>query len=98
MVSLDEAKWLDLTIDGATKFDGILNLIKGGGGAASAGKIVATASDQMIVIADASKQVENPGRLSPAARGHPFGWQTTKTPSRKPWSGLMSWARSTTLR
>ena len=38
VVSLDEAKWLDLTIDGADEFDGDLNLIKGGGGAASTGK------------------------------------------------------------
>lgn len=33
VMSLDEAKWLDLTIDGADEFDGDLNLIKGGGGA-----------------------------------------------------------------
>ena len=33
VISLDEAKWLDLTIDGADEFDTDLNLIKGGGGA-----------------------------------------------------------------
>ena len=33
VVSLDEAKWLDVTIDGADEFDTDLNLIKGGGGA-----------------------------------------------------------------
>ncbi|MBT8410961.1 MAG: ribose 5-phosphate isomerase A, partial [Octadecabacter sp.] len=33
VISLDEAKWLDLTIDGADEYDGNLNLIKGGGGA-----------------------------------------------------------------
>ena len=33
VVSLDQAGWLDLTIDGADEFDGDLNLIKGGGGA-----------------------------------------------------------------
>mgnify|MGYP001554729869 FL=1 len=33
VVSLDEAKWLDLTIDGADEFDAEFNLIKGGGGA-----------------------------------------------------------------
>ena len=52
VISLDEAKWLDLTIDGADEFDGELNLIKGGGGALLQEKIVATASDQMVVIAD----------------------------------------------
>ncbi len=46
IVSLDEAKWLDVTIDGADEFDGDLNLIKGGGGALLQEKIVATASDQ----------------------------------------------------
>ena len=56
VVSLDEAKWLDVTIDGADEFDGDLNLIKGGGGALLQEKIVATASDQMIVIADAARR------------------------------------------
>jgi ribose 5-phosphate isomerase A len=53
--TLDEVKWLDLTIDGADEFDPNLNLIKGGGGALLQEKIVATASDQMIVIADPAK-------------------------------------------
>ncbi|MBC7477980.1 MAG: ribose 5-phosphate isomerase A, partial [Pseudorhodobacter sp.] len=52
VVSLDDAKWLDLTIDGADEFDQDLCLIKGGGAALLQEKIVATASDQMIVIAD----------------------------------------------
>ena len=56
VISLDEAKWLDLTIDGADEFDGELNLIKGGGGALLQEKIVATASDQMVVIADIGKE------------------------------------------
>ena len=61
VISLDEAKWLDLTIDGADEFDGELNLIKGGGGALLQEKIVATASDQMVVIADIGKEVETLG-------------------------------------
>ena len=40
VISLDEAKWLDLTIDGADEFDGNLNLIKGGGGSLLQEKIV----------------------------------------------------------
>jgi ribose 5-phosphate isomerase A len=51
---LDDVRWLDLTIDGADEFDPGLNLIKGGGGALLHEKIVATASDQMVVIADRS--------------------------------------------
>ncbi|AJE48221.1 ribose-5-phosphate isomerase RpiA [Celeribacter indicus] len=78
VVSLDEAKWLDLTIDGADEFDAELNLIKGGGGALLQEKIVATASDQMIVITDVSKQVETLGAFPLPVEVIPFGWQTTK--------------------
>lgn len=56
-MTLDEAKWLDLTIDGADEFDADFNLIKGGGAALLQEKIVATASDRMVVIADAAKEV-----------------------------------------
>ena len=78
VISLDEAKWLDLTIDGADEFDSDLNLIKGGGGALLQEKIVATASDQMIVIADAAKEVQNLGNFPLPVEVIPFGWQTTQ--------------------
>ncbi|SLN16859.1 Ribose-5-phosphate isomerase A [Pseudoruegeria aquimaris] len=78
VVSLDEAKWLDVTIDGADEYDANLNLIKGGGGALLQEKIVATASDQMVVIADISKQVETLGAFPLPVEVVPFGWQTTK--------------------
>ena len=55
VTTLDEARWLDLTIDGADEYDGEFNLIKGGGGALLQEKIVATASDRMVVIADATE-------------------------------------------
>ncbi|WP_170412041.1 ribose-5-phosphate isomerase RpiA [Ruegeria atlantica] len=79
VVSLDQAGWLDMTIDGADEFDGDLNLIKGGGGAHLQEKIVATASDQMIVIADAGKEVETLGAFPLPVEVIPFGWQTTRT-------------------
>ncbi len=78
VVSLDEAKWLDLTIDGADEFDAQLNLIKGGGAALLQEKIVATASDQMIVITDAAKEVSTLGAFPLPVEVIPFGWQTTK--------------------
>jgi ribose 5-phosphate isomerase A len=76
--SLDDAKWLDLTIDGADEFDPNLALIKGGGAALLQEKIVATASDQMIVIADAAKGVQQLGAFPLPIEVIPFGWQTTK--------------------
>lgn len=78
ITTLDDAKWLDLTIDGADEFDPNLNLIKGGGAALLQEKIVATASDQMIVIADAAKDVGQLGAFPLPIEVIPFGWQTTK--------------------
>jgi len=78
LTTLEEAKWLDLTIDGADEFDDKLNLIKGGGGAHLMEKIVATASDQFVVITDPSKHVETLGAFPLPVEVIPFGWQTTK--------------------
>lgn len=78
VTSLDEAKWLDLTIDGADEFDQNLALIKGGGAALLQEKIVATASDQMIVITNAAKEVAQLGAFPLPIEVIPFGWQTTK--------------------
>ena len=78
VISLDEARWLDVTIDGADEYDANLNLIKGGGGALLQEKIVATASDMMVVIADVSKQVETLGAFPLPVEVIPFGWQTSK--------------------
>ena len=78
VTSLDDAKWLDLTIDGADEFDQTLSLIKGGGAALLQEKIVATASDQMIVIADAAKEVFQLGAFPLPVEVIPFGWQSSK--------------------
>jgi ribose 5-phosphate isomerase A len=78
ITSMDEVKWLDLTIDGADEFDPNLNLIKGGGAALLQEKIVATASDRMIVIADAAKEVAQLGAFPLPVEVIAFGWQTTK--------------------
>lgn len=78
VVSLDEARWLDLTIDGADEFDTDLTLIKGGGGALLQEKIVATASDQLIVITDAAKEVKTLGAFPLPVEVVPFGWPATK--------------------
>jgi len=98
IVSLDEAKWLDLTIDGADEYDTDLNLIKGGGGALLQEKIVATASDQMIVIADLSKQVDGLGAFPLPIEVIPFGWQTTKAIVEETLVNLDVLGRSSSLR
>lgn len=79
VASLEEAGWLDLTIDGADEFDPELNLIKGGGGALLQEKIVATASDRMVVITDPSKEVAMLGAFPLPVEVTPFGWEVTKT-------------------
>lgn len=96
--TLEEARWLDLTIDGADEIDGDMNLIKGGGGALLQEKIVATASDQMIVIADASKHVDALGAFPLPVEVIPFGWQTTKTLLEETLIGLDVMGRATSLR
>ncbi|MGZ5861882.1 MAG: ribose-5-phosphate isomerase RpiA [Methyloceanibacter sp.] len=63
LTTLDETPHLHLTIDGADEIDDQLRMIKGGGGALLREKIVATASDKMVVIADVSKLVETLGRF-----------------------------------
>jgi ribose 5-phosphate isomerase A len=78
ITTLDQVKWLDLTIDGADEFDSNLNLIKGGGGALLQEKIVATASDHMVVISDVSKEVETLGAFPLPVEVVSFGWETTK--------------------
>ena len=98
VISLDEARWLDMTIDGADEYDGALNLIKGGGGALLQEKIVATASDQMIVIADASKKVETLGAFPLPIEVIPFGWQASKVLVEEALVGMDVMGATTSLR
>ncbi len=78
LTTLDEIDHLDLTIDGADEVDPQLNLIKGGGGALLREKIVASASDRMIVIADDSKWVTSLGRFPLPIEVVPFGLAATQ--------------------
>ncbi|SFC48581.1 ribose-5-phosphate isomerase RpiA [Tropicimonas isoalkanivorans] len=96
--TLDEVKWLDITIDGADEFDETLNLIKGGGGALLQEKIVATASDRMVVIADVEKEVRTLGAFPLPVETIPFGWQTTKALIEETLVNMDVLNRETTLR
>ena len=83
LTTLDETDHLDLTVDGADEVDPALNLIKGGGGALLREKIVAAASDRMIVIADESKWVDALGRFPLPVEIIPFGQAATERAMRK---------------
>ncbi len=61
LTTLDDHPTLDLSIDGADLIDGSLNALKGGGGALLREKIVASASEKYILIADERKIVEKLG-------------------------------------
>jgi ribose 5-phosphate isomerase A len=71
---------VDLTIDGADEIaTGSLDLVKGLGGALLREKIVAAASDRLVIIADGSKLVEHLGGTARIpVEVVTFGWQTTQ--------------------
>jgi ribose 5-phosphate isomerase A len=77
--SFAEHRRLGMTIDGADEVEiGTLNLIKGRGGALLREKIVASASDRMVVIVDEGKLVDRLGQHVPVpVEIVPFGWQVT---------------------
>ena len=61
LTTLNEHPQLDLAIDGADQIDRDFNLIKGGGGALTREKIVASAARQFVIVADETKRVEKLG-------------------------------------
>jgi ribose 5-phosphate isomerase A len=63
LITFEDAQQIDVTIDGADEFDPALNLIKGGGGAMLREKIVASASRQLVIVTDSSKQVPVLGKF-----------------------------------
>jgi ribose 5-phosphate isomerase A len=63
LTTLDEHPDIDITIDGADEVDPKLCLIKGGGGALTREKVIATASKKMVVVADSSKIVPVLGKF-----------------------------------
>jgi len=63
LTTLDECQEIAVTVDGADEVDPHLRLIKGGGGALLREKIVASATRQVVVVADASKQVARLGKF-----------------------------------
>jgi ribose 5-phosphate isomerase A len=65
VVELNQVGSLDVYVDGADEIDRHLHMIKGGGGALTREKIVASVAKRFICIADESKWVEQLGRAFP---------------------------------
>ncbi|HEX4460793.1 MAG TPA: ribose-5-phosphate isomerase RpiA [Polyangia bacterium] len=61
----DDVPAIDITIDGADELDDELRIIKGGGAAHTREKLVARASRQLIIVADAGKRVRRLGEHMP---------------------------------
>jgi ribose 5-phosphate isomerase A len=72
LTTLDEFQQIDITIDGADEIDSELRMIKGGGGALLREKIVASASRQLVIIADSTKQVPVLGKFPMPVEVVPF--------------------------
>ena len=77
LTTLAEHPRIDITIDGADEVDPDFNLIKGGGGAHLREKIVAQATERLIIVADDSKLVDQLGTTwAIPVEVIPFGWQS----------------------
>ena len=77
--TLREHEHIDITIDGADEVDvATLSVLKGRGGALLREKIVASASEHLVIIVDETKLVDRLGvhGLLPV-EVVPFGWQAT---------------------
>jgi ribose 5-phosphate isomerase A len=83
IITLEEAKKINITIDGTDEFDPYLQLIKGGGGALLREKIIASNSDYNISIADSSKQVNRLGKFRLPIETIPFATQKIATQLKK---------------
>lgn len=77
LIAVDQVAQIHLTVDGADEADEQGNLIKGGGAALLREKIIANASDHMLVIADASKHVDRLGAFPLPVEVTQFGFTIT---------------------
>lgn len=78
VLDINSVPRIDITVDGADEVDPKARMIKGGGGAHVREKILACASDRMIVIVDESKIVERLGKTKLPIEVLFFGSPATK--------------------
>lgn len=74
---LNSFEKIDITIDGADEIDPNGNLIKGGGAALTREKIVAAATENLVIVVDQSKLVKKLGAFPLPLEILPFGWEAT---------------------
>ena len=75
---LDDHRQVDMTIDGADEVDGVLNLVKGLGGALVREKMVAASTRLEMIVVDESKLVERLGTKAPVpVEVVPFSYNST---------------------
>ena len=77
LLPIEQVVKIDVTVDGADEVDGRFNLIKGGGGCLLREKIIAHASDLMVVVVDETKLVSTLGRFDLPVEVDPFGFTIT---------------------
>jgi ribose 5-phosphate isomerase A len=77
LTTIEDAPFLDFTVDGTDEFDSKFRLIKGAGGALHREKIVASSSRFVICICDESKKVETLGKCSLPVEVSKFGVNPT---------------------
>lgn len=78
LYDINELSHIDITVDGADEIDPKMRMIKGGGGAHVREKILAAASEEMIVIVDETKLVSELGHTKLPVEILPFGSSFTR--------------------
>ncbi len=79
IVQLDGTRQLDLAVDGADEVGPELSLLKGGGGALLREKIVASAAERFVVVAETPKLVDRLGQsFRLPVEIVRFGWRDTR--------------------
>lgn len=77
LIEADKVEKIHLTVDGADEVDPSFSLIKGGGACLLREKIIANASDRMIVIVDDKKMVDVLGAFPLPIEVDPFAMPLT---------------------